>query len=138
MFGSSALEVAIGLVFTYLLLSLLCSAINEWIAGVFSLRARKLAAGIKSLLQDETGLGLAKALYSHGLIDGLSKKSQKPDDQEPLKGKDGPSYIPPRTFATALMDNLGILLPPNPQTASDAQVAEQLGLLDTGQSHQVC
>ncbi len=130
MFGSTALEVAIGLIFIYLLLSLFCSAINEWIAGLFALRAKNLAAGIKSLLQDKAGVGLAKALYSHALIDGLSKKSQQPDAKEPLKGKDGPSYIPPRTFATALMDNLGILLPPDPQAASDARVTEQLGLLD--------
>ena len=130
MFGSTTLEVAVGLFFIYLLLSLLCSAIIEWIAGIFALRARNLAAGIKRLLQDETGVGLAKDLYSHGLIDGLSRKSRKPGDKKPLKGKDGPSYIPPRTFATALMDNLGILLPPNPQAASAALVAEQLGFLD--------
>lgn len=132
MFGSTVLEVAIGLVFIYLLLSLLCSAINEWIAQIFALRARTLSEGIKNLLRDKKGVGPAKALYSHGLIDGLSKKSQKSGDKT-LKGRNGPSYIPPRAFATALMDHLGMLLLPNPQAASDARVLEQLKLLGRAQ-----
>lgn len=127
MFGSTALEVAMGLMFIYLLLSLFCTAINEWIACILALRARTLAAGVKSLLRDSTGTGLAKGLYSHGLIEGICKKSQK--QEEPLKGQDGPSYIPPRTFAAALMDLLNMALPPDPQADSKRRVEEQLGLL---------
>lgn len=51
--GNTALDVAIGLAFTYLLFSLLCSAIQEWIAGVLDLRAKKLEAGLRSMLADE-------------------------------------------------------------------------------------
>lgn len=41
-----ALDVAIGLVFTYLLLSLLCTALNEWLAGLFRLRAKTLKTAV--------------------------------------------------------------------------------------------
>ena len=37
-----ALDVAIGLAFVYLLLSLICTAMNEWIATIFRLRAQTL------------------------------------------------------------------------------------------------
>ncbi|TMC95389.1 MAG: hypothetical protein E6J11_13730, partial [Chloroflexi bacterium] len=51
MFGSYVLEVAIGLVFVYMLVSLLCSTINEQvIARFFNLRANTLEAGIKNML----------------------------------------------------------------------------------------
>jgi len=48
MFGSEILEVAIGVIFFYILLSLICSAINEWISGIFSLRARNLETAISA------------------------------------------------------------------------------------------
>lgn len=44
MFGSTILEVAIGMVFVYLLLSLVCSAVNEFIEAPMKRRARKLKA----------------------------------------------------------------------------------------------
>ncbi len=40
MFGSTILEVAIGLLFVYLLLSLLCSAVAEYIEAKFNNRAK--------------------------------------------------------------------------------------------------
>nr|MCC5648083.1 hypothetical protein [Nostoc sp. CHAB 5824] len=97
MFGSNVLEVAIGIIFIYLLLSLICSVVNEWIAGVFALRAKNLAQGIKNLLQDKEGTGKAKDVYTHGLILGLSKTTQSKEPQS-FSGKAGPSYIPARTF----------------------------------------
>lgn len=48
--GSTIIEVAIGVVFVYVLLSLICSAINEWIVGIFRLRASFLRRGITNLL----------------------------------------------------------------------------------------
>ncbi len=56
MFGSEVLDAAIGLIFIYCLLSLVCTLINEWIAGVFKLRAKTLEDGIASLLRDEERL----------------------------------------------------------------------------------
>ena len=97
MFGSSVLEVAIGLVFIYWLLSLICSAINEQvIVPLFNLRAKFLEEGIKNMLDDPQGDKLVKQLYDAPLIKGLSQKT--------LSGKPRkPPYIPADTFAIALM-----------------------------------
>ena len=92
MFGSYLLEIAIGIFFLYLLLSLFCSAINEWISRIFKLRANNLREGIKNLLDDPGFTAYAKKVYDHALIKGLSKRGKLP------------SYIPSRIFASAVMD----------------------------------
>jgi hypothetical protein len=92
MFGSPILDVAIGMVFVYLLLSLICSAANEAIESKLKNRAKSLELGIRNLLGDK---GLADKLYAHDLISGLYSDKQ---------GK--PSYIPSRTFALALMNTV--------------------------------
>ena len=92
MFGSPILDVAIGMVFVYLLLSLLCSAANEAIEARLKNRAKSLELGIRNLLGDK---GLADKLYEHDLISGLFSDKQ---------GK--PSYIPSRTFALALLNTV--------------------------------
>jgi hypothetical protein len=91
--GSIVLEVAIGLFFVYLLLSLLCSAISEYIEAKFNNRAKYLRQGITLLLNDTDsgGVDLAKQLYEHGLIRPLYRDGNKL-----------PSYIPSRTFSLAL------------------------------------
>ena len=91
--GSAVLEVAFGLIFVYLLLSLLCSAIGEYIEAKFNNRAKYLQQGIQLLLNETRGGGvdLAKMLYSHGLVRPLYRDAGKL-----------PSYIPSRTFALAL------------------------------------
>ena len=58
MFGSLVLDVVIGLVFVYLLLSMICTAANEMIASMLALRARNLARGIANLLADRRIKGL--------------------------------------------------------------------------------
>lgn len=92
MFGSLALEIAISLALLYLLLGLLCSMVNEWVAGMTGLRANNLWDGVRNLLYDSEGSGLAKELYDHPLIKNLAKPGQRP------------SYVPSRTFALALFD----------------------------------
>jgi hypothetical protein len=91
--GSVVLEVAIGMIFVYLLLSLLCSAAGEYIEAKFNNRAKYLRQGIELLLNETTGDGvdLASRLYQHGLVRPLYRTAQKL-----------PSYIPSRTFALAL------------------------------------
>lgn len=93
MFGSTILEVAIGLLFVYLLLSLLCSAVAEYIEAKFNNRAKYLKQGITLLLNDTAGGGvdLAAQLYAHGLVRPFYRDGTKL-----------PSYIPARTFALAL------------------------------------
>jgi hypothetical protein len=106
MFGSGVLEVAIGLALVYLLLSLACTVINEWIAGLVGLRASNLEAGIRNLFKEGRlmeGKLLADAVYEHGLVQSLYRQ----DWLDKLLHRPGrPSYIPARVFATALLDIL--------------------------------
>ena len=83
-FGSTLLEVGIGMIFVYLLLSLLCSALNELIESFIKFRARDLEKGIGKLLHDPD---LTAEFFDHPLV--------KPHG-------DNPSYIPARTFSLAL------------------------------------
>ena len=99
MFGSDVLDVVIGILFIYLTLSLICSAIQEAIAVFFRLRARYLYRGIRILLDDTSGQGLVRDFYSHPLIDTLF-----PGEYEPGRHRNLPSYIPARAFALAIMD----------------------------------
>jgi hypothetical protein len=103
MFGSSMLEVAIGVIFVYLLLSLICTALNEAIASLLQKRGRNLFEGIKNLLNDPTFTGLAQQLYNHGLIGGISQHASNPNEQTRR-----PSYMSPENFSLALLDILGI------------------------------
>lgn len=98
LFGSTVLEVATGMIFIYLLLSLLSSAINEYIEALLNNRGKNLRRGIELLLNDqgEKGEGhidLASQLYNHGLVRGLFRGHE---------ARKLPSYIPSRTFALAL------------------------------------
>lgn len=137
---SAILDVAIGIAFVYLFLSLVCSVVNEGVASVFSLRAKNLVAGIDSLFSGgttENGKPLVQEIYQHGLIRGLFK--DPPDDEPPdplalarkrFRGVDLPSYIPSRTFAVALVD---ILAPSDGQSTRTLQeVREAVGNLQDG------
>jgi hypothetical protein len=64
---NAAIDVAIGLILMYLMLSLLCTVINEFIATKLRLRARSLASALKQLLDNPT---LCSRFYQHGLIVG--------------------------------------------------------------------
>lgn len=92
MFNSAVMEVVIGLAFTYLLLSLMCSAVTEIIARRLDSRSKILKECINGIL-DQTD-GLAAKFWSHPLVNGLSKS------------RGAPSYVSSRVFATALLDIL--------------------------------
>lgn len=107
MFGSAILEVAIGLIFIYLLVSVTCSAIREGIEALLKTRAAYLESGIRELLHDPEAQGLARSLYNHPLIHPLFADGYKPvrsDKRWQLFGGKLPSYIPAKNFAVALMD----------------------------------
>ena len=74
MFGSTVLEVVIGLVFLYLSLSLICSALNEYYSALFSRRATHLRDSLFSIFNkdDPRGLSFLVDFYTHPLISGLS------------------------------------------------------------------
>ena len=98
MFGSVILDTAVGLVLIYLLLSLVSATIREWFAGVLNIRGKTLALGMHELLGDEQ---LMKDLYEHPLIMGLYRGNSFAEAKE---RNTLPSYIPARTFSSALLD----------------------------------
>jgi hypothetical protein len=52
MFGSVILNVTTGIIFMYLFLSFIGSAVNEWISGTLGLRSENLEKGIQTILND--------------------------------------------------------------------------------------
>ena len=114
--GLTALDVAIGLAFLYFTLSTVCSAIQEFVAGMFGWRAKTLEKAIAQLLHDPAK---AQAFWRDPRIVALAqpvkRKLRKPlieaADGTPLMTPDGallrkPSYIPARTFALAFFDTV--------------------------------
>lgn len=102
--GIAALDLAIGLAFIFLLLSLLASTIQEFIAAFFGLRARTLQEGLRNMLaQDKNVLA---AFYAHPLIDALYRGEVRKKDlgKGGLSRTKGPSYVSPRAFAAFVLD----------------------------------
>src|SRR5215471_105302 len=119
MFNSTILDVAIGMIFVYLLLSLMCSAANEVIELHLKNRAVDLERGIRELLNDRSRTaGIVKAVYDHPLISGLFEKTYESGRLSWFRRLLGhvnlPSYIPARNFALALMDTKMPQLPAAP------------------------
>ena len=102
MFGSVVLEVAIGLIFVYLLVSLMVTSVTEILAGLLKWRAKDLWKGVRNILDSGTAHAWVDRLYSHPLIEGVSAgKAIQGDSARPPSN--GPSYIPSRTFALSLL-----------------------------------
>lgn len=99
--GLDLLDVAIGLVFLYAILSLISSAIGELLEAVLKQRAVNLAHGLREMLNDPQGNELVSALYQHPLIFSSFKGQYKPSG---FAARHLPSYIPSRNFAIALLD----------------------------------
>src|SRR5271165_1285333 len=136
MFGSVILDVAIGMAYIYLLLSLVASVINEALASLVQSRAANLQRGLRSLLSGDSiesgALTLVDNIYNHGLVRGLYQDPAKDyggpvlslwsgfrlrlqqwvgiAPPKPIAGVSDPlllpSYIPARTFALAMIDIL--------------------------------
>ena len=110
MFGSQILEVAIGVIFIFILVSIMCSVVREGIEAWMKTRAAFLERGIRELLHDKAGTGLAKDFYQHPLIYSLFAADYQPPKDTKAKpyawssGRELPSYIPTKNFALALMD----------------------------------
>lgn len=104
MFGLDVLGIGIGLIVIYLLLSLMCTAANELIAGLLNSRARTLKRGVQQLFADTGFKGLEKEFFDHSLIKSLAE------------GSAGPSYIPSRTFSRTMLDLIAKGKPGDPLT----------------------
>ena len=103
MFGLEILDVAIGIVMVYFLFSLLAASIREAIEAVVKSRAVYLERGIRELLDDPQGTGLAKQLYEHPLVYSLYRGRFKGQGKR-FMGAALPTYIPSAQFAAALLD----------------------------------
>jgi len=94
------IETAIGLLFVFVLMSLLSSQLVEWLAAIQGWRARDLERIIRVMLFDPSvkdklnqgALVLTDQLYAHPLIASLARQGDKP------------SYIPADKFVLALFD----------------------------------
>jgi hypothetical protein len=120
---SGAIEVAIGLVFTYFVFSSVCSGLNEGFARIVNLRGWQLFKSINALIGD---IPTAEAFWQHDLITGLSKTRSKAANQAAggpavlnaisaegasilskasiTASRVLPSYISPKTVATVIKD----------------------------------
>ncbi len=90
----SILEIAIGLIFIWFVMSLAAMYIQEWIVARLQWRSNMLESAIRNLLADPA---LASQFYEHPLIQALHSG---PD------GNSKPSYIPANQFSMALFDVL--------------------------------
>ena len=111
MFGSAILDVAIGMIFIYLLMALVVTSLSELIASWLRWRSKNLAEGLQRLLNSGPAQGLVRDLYNHPLVKTLSKDGS------------GPSYIPSRTFAMVLLDLISPVDPSNPRTETEIATA---------------
>jgi hypothetical protein len=101
MFSSNILDVAVGLVFVFLLLSLISSSANELIETFMRKRAAFLEKGIKEMMGDrdsKLSQEFVQKIYDHGLVNSLYIGSYL-DPKRVL-----PTYIPSRNFALAVLD----------------------------------
>jgi hypothetical protein len=118
MFDNAAIDVAIGLIMMYLMLSLLCTVVNEFIATKLSLRANTLRDALQKLIDDKT---LRDNFYAHGMIassilasrtgwqstlDAVVKMFSGSSTATTPTDKDHPSYMASGTVALALMGSL--------------------------------
>ena len=111
MLGLQTLDVIIGLIVVYLLLGLVCTAVNEWLSNMFSFKAKTLWQAVQTMIAKgekfnpfsmlrflnvdaEANKANSKVanFYAHPLIDTLSRKNQLP------------SYISAEMFRTVLLD----------------------------------
>lgn len=104
------LDVVIGVVFVYLLLALLCSTVNEMLAGLTRRRARFLDKGLELLFNDPAA---KERFYETPVVRALAPN----DPDRPLRqrvldkvlGRPSaarPSYIPADAFALGVRDML--------------------------------
>ena len=89
MLNSIVLDVAIGMAFVYLLLSLIASVVQEILSTFMQLRSANLQRAIRSLVSGAStsdGEPLIDSIYGHGLIRGLFSDPAVDSGAMPPKG----------------------------------------------------
>ncbi len=119
MLNSDTLEIAIGMAFMFLSVSLVCTAVKEWLEALFRWRALDLERALRTMLADPEGL-ITGQLLAHPLLDALFQGRYDPSKLRmdrffgpkdsrhmPLAQRRSlPSYIPSSQFALALLDSV--------------------------------
>jgi hypothetical protein len=108
--GSTAIDVAIGLAFVYVVLSLVCSIANETVASVLGWRAKFLREGLANLLTnpriDERTARLdqverdLRAFFRSPLVAPMVRHDAGFRRQKTSY----PSYVPARTFVASMLE----------------------------------
>lgn len=146
------LDIAIGLIFIYLILSLFASEIQELFAGFFQWRAKHLKMSIYRMFSgkgtknrreleillkegstkkasdieiDNITINLIRQIYRHYEISSLKQSSL--GFQSNPKNQYGPSYIPPEAFAEAFID---LLATKGNQSLLDLSLIDKLSKLN--------
>jgi hypothetical protein len=96
MFGSTILDVAIGLIFAFLTVSLAVGSLIEAGSALLAWRAKMLLSGVTSLVNDPK---LVALLYDHALVN-----PRNPGAGGANESRKNPAYINPANFASALLD----------------------------------
>jgi hypothetical protein len=113
MFNSAVLDLAIGLVFCFLTVSLATGTIVEAIASLFAIRASTLRKGIGQLVNDNSFSGLAKEIYAHAAV---NPRGDGTDASASAWNRKNPAYIDRQLFGQAMLDILKI----SPEVANAA------------------
>ena len=90
---STLIEVAIGVMFVWILLAAITSQIQDWLSQILKWRANMLEESIENILVDDD---LTKQFYTHPLIKGLHSEG----------GQRKPAAIPNKQFASVIFDML--------------------------------
>jgi len=91
MFGSNVLDVAIGLIFVFFMVSLVCSEIGDQVSKFLNWRVQHLEQWLRDLIMNGDG-ALVEKLYSSKVIQSLVPPGAKP------------ASIPAHAFMLALFD----------------------------------
>ncbi len=87
------IQVAIGIMFVWIILAVITSQVQDWITSIFTWRAGFLEAAITQMLRDPN---LKDEIYKHPLIQGLYTNN----------GKRKPAGIPEDKFALVLFEHV--------------------------------
>ncbi|HXF85724.1 MAG TPA: hypothetical protein VNK49_10100 [Anaerolineales bacterium] len=88
----AVIEVAIGLIFVWLVLSIGAMQMQEWIESILGWRSQHLEKAVRAMLNDPT---MSDNFFQHPAIQALYRRSGI---------NKMPSWIPPQRFAKVMMD----------------------------------
>ena len=113
MSGSAIFDLAVGIVFVFLLVSLICSQISDKISLWLRWRAKDLEAGLQSFVAGKNNQDLVAKLYDNALIKSLvpheiavTQFLKKTPLRRLVYPGENPFGIPAKTFVLALLDNV--------------------------------